>query len=222
MQGSRGQAIAATALLLIVALHPGRGVAEADPVAGPPQPAPATAAQAPPSTTTAPVVPPVQAEAPKFPEPSPAPPLPRIRRYGDAGTSEIAVGLGYSSIAGFLAAGGFRYFVVDGVAPGVEVTYVRGGQSALSYGLALGSLRLVAFRSSSVALVLTGRAGRVFLGNHADGWGAGVGGGVVIALGGGAGLEIGYQALWLLPSSFCADLSTCVLQGPVFGVRFSF
>ena len=35
-------------------------------------------------------------------------------------------------------------------------------------------------------------------------------------------LEIGYEFLDLYPSSFCADLSTCVLQGPVFGLRLSF
>jgi hypothetical protein len=45
---------------------------------------------------------------------------------------------------------------------------------------------------------------------------------VIIALGGGAGLELGYEFLRLLPASFCADLSTCLLQGPVFGIRFSF
>ena len=217
-------------MLLIVALAAGRGVAQSEPVPGtPPTTAPTAASTPPPNTTPPPTGPAAQAEAeepppgpPEPPAPAPAPPLPRLRRYGDAGTSEIALGIGYSSIAGFLAAGGFRYFVVDGVAPGVEATYVRGGTNVLSYGLALGSLRVVAFRSSSVAFVLTGRAGRVFLSDHADGWGAGVGGGIVIALGGGAGLEIGYQALWLLPSSFCVDLSTCVLQGPVFGVRFAF
>jgi hypothetical protein len=142
--------------------------------------------------------------------------------YGDRGTSEIALGLGYSSSSGFLGAGGFRYFVVDGVAPGFEATYVHGGATVASYGLALASLRVVPVRASSVALVLTGRAGRMFLADHGDGWAAGLGAGVIIALGGRAGLELGYEFLRLLPSSFCADLSTCVLQGPVFGIRLSF
>jgi hypothetical protein len=135
---------------------------------------------------------------------------------------EIALGLGYSSLVGFLAAGGFRYFVVDGVAPGIEGTYVHGGSTVASYGLALASLRLVPVRTRGVAFVVTGRAGRVFLADHADGWGAGAGAGIILALGGGAGLEIGYEFLHLYPSSFCADLSTCVLQGPVFGLRLSF
>jgi hypothetical protein len=142
--------------------------------------------------------------------------------YGDQGTSEISLGLGYSSASGFLAAGGFRYFLADGVAPGFEGSYVRGGDTTPSYGLALASVRVVPVRMSNVALVLTGRAGRVFLADHGDGWGAGAGAGVIIALGVGVGLELGYEFLRLLPASFCADLSTCVLQGPVFGIRVSF
>ena len=145
-----------------------------------------------------------------------------IPRYGDRGTSEIALGLGYSSSSGFLAAGGFRYFLLDGVAPGFEGTYVRGGASVGSYGLALASVRVVPVRAANVALVFTGRAGRMFLADHGDGWAAGLGAGVIIALGGRAGLELGYEFLRLLPASFCADLSTCLLQGPVFGIRLSF
>jgi hypothetical protein len=146
---------------------------------------------------------------------------PAPRRYGDRGTSEIALGLGYSSVSGFLGAGGFRYFVIDRLAPGFEGTYVHGGTSVPSYGLALASLRFVPVQSSSVALLLTGRTGRVFLANHADGWGLGAGAGILIPIGGGAGIEIGYEFLRLLPASFCADLSTCVLHGLVLGVRFT-
>lgn len=162
------------------------------------------------------------------PQPPPAPPeipgLPAARRYGDAGSSELAVGLGYSSDSGLLAAGGFRYFVWDGVAPGVEATFIGGGALFSKVGLVLGALRLVPLRSRSLAVVLTGRAGRVFLADHQDGWAAGGGGGVIIFFGdaGNVGLEIGYEALRLLPSSFCADLRSCVLHGPVFGLRISF
>jgi hypothetical protein len=145
-----------------------------------------------------------------------------VRQYADQGTSEVSVGIGYSSIAGFLAAGGFRYFVVDGLAPGVEGTWVAGGSQVSSYGLALASLRGVPLRGSRAALVLTVRAGRVFLSDHEDGWGAGGGAGVIIPLGGLAGVELGYEALRLLPASFCADLSTCWLQGPVIGLRLGF
>jgi hypothetical protein len=145
-----------------------------------------------------------------------------VRRYADRGTSEVAVGLGYSSYTGFLAGGGFHYFVIDGLGPGVEGTWVAGGSGTSSYGLLLASVRAVPLRTSSVAFVLTPRAGRVFLGHHDDGWGAGGGAGVIIPLGGLAGVELGYEALRLLPSSFCADLSTCWLQGPVIGLRLGF
>jgi len=193
----------------------GAGGAVAQPaVPEPPSVTPPPAPESPP--------PPPDFSPPAPPLPPAPPPSPAMPLYGDQGTSEIALGLGYSSSAGFLAAGGFRYFVVDGVAPGFEATYVHGGATVGSYGLALASLRVVPVRASSVALVLTGRAGRMFLADHGDGWAAGAGAGVIIALGGGAGLELGYEFLRLLPGSFCADLSTCLLQGPVFGVRFSF
>jgi hypothetical protein len=161
-------------------------------------------------------------EAPPPEPPPPPPPPPIVRRYADQGTSEVALGLGYSSYAGFLAAGGFRYFVLDGLAPGVEATWVSGGNYVSSYGLALASLRVVPLRLPSVAFVLTGRGGRVFLSNHDDGWGAGGGGGVIIPVGHLAGIELGYEFLRLLPASFCADLSTCWLHGPVIGVRIGF
>jgi hypothetical protein len=151
--------------------------------------------------------------------PPPPPPFREPRLYGDQGTPELAVGLGYSSSTGFLAAGGFRYFVLDAVAPGIEGTYVSGGAGGAAYGLALASLRFVPLRTPTFALELTARGGRVFLSDHADGWGLGGELGVIVMLGAGAGLEVGYEALRLLPARFCADLSACVLQGPVLGLR---
>ena len=154
------------------------------------------------------------------PEPPPPPPPPPARRiYGDRGMPELALGLGYSSTSGFLAAGGFRYFVLDAVAPGVEGSYISGGSDGLAVGMVLGALRVVPLRTASFALVLTGRGGRVFLADHADGWGIGGEVGVIAMLAANVGLEAGYEALWLKPASFCADLRTCVLQGPVLGLR---
>jgi hypothetical protein len=144
----------------------------------------------------------------------------RPRRYGDRGSIEIGGGLGYSSVSGFLGAAAFRYFVFDGVAPGAEATYVSGGSGGASYGLLLGALRLVPVRTASFALLLTGRAGRMLLADHPDGWAAGGGVGVLILLAPTAGIELGYEALRLFPASFCADLSSCVIQGPVLGFRF--
>lgn len=168
------------------------------------------------------------AEAPPAPAPSagslppppPPPPPEELRLYGDQGTSELALGFGYSSISGFLAAGGFRYFMVDGVAPGIEATYVSGGRDGTAYGLLLGALRVVPVRTPAFSLVLTGRGGRVFLGDHPDMWGVGGGAGLLFMASPRAGLELGYEVLQLLPSSACADLATCVLKGPVIGLRF--
>ena len=156
------------------------------------------------------------------PEPSTPPEPPPPRRYGDRGTSEVGIGLGYSSAIGFVGAGAFRHFVIDGVAPGLEATYVSGGTSGIRYGLLLGALRLVPVRTGSFALALTGRAGRVLIGDHADGWGVGGAAGVLILFAPTAGLELGYEALRLYPARFCADLSSCVIHGPVVGVRVGF
>jgi hypothetical protein len=134
--------------------------------------------------------------------------------------SELSLALGYSSVSGFLAGGGFRRFVMAGVAPGIEATVQSG--SGTTIGLILGSLRLVPLRSRTVALVLTGRGGRVLLSRHDDGWGAGGGVGVIVFVAPHAGLEIAYDVLWLLPRTFCADLSACTIQGPVLGLRLSF
>ena len=163
------------------------------------------------------------AQAPSPPEPaSPAPPpswSPTPRRYGDRGTPEIALGFGYGSSTGLLAAGGFRYFVVDTLAPGIEGTYVSGGAGGTAYGLALGALRFVPFRTTSMALVATARGGRMFIAHHDDGWAVGGGLGVLLMMSPSVGLEIGYEALRLLPSSFCVDLSACTLSGITIGVR---
>jgi hypothetical protein len=164
--------------------------------------------------------PPTPPASPPLPAPPPLswriPPL-----YGDRGTSELGFGLGYSSNTGLLAAGGIRYFVLDRVAPGLEATFVSGGSDTAAFGMILGALRVVPFRARSFAVVLTGRAGRVLEGNHADGWGAGGSGGIIIFLGPAFGLEIGYEALRLLPGHFCADLPTCTVQGPVLGFRLT-
>lgn len=179
----------------------------------------ASAAEPTPASPPAATAPELEApvELPPAPPPPPEPP-----RYGDRGTSELAVGLGYSSVSGFLASGGFRYFVVDRLAPGLEAHYAGGGSRSSAFGLILGNVRVVPVRSDGFALVLTGRAGRVLLADHADGWAAGGSAGVVIFLGPRVGLEVGYEALRLLPGSFCADLDRCVIHGPVFGLRLVF
>jgi hypothetical protein len=172
-----------------------------------------------------PAPPPAPVPPPTPPRPPPRaavvePPPPRM--YGDRGSVELGIGLGYSTETGFVGAGGVRYFVLDRVAPGIEGTYVSGGSSATRYGLLLAALRIVPIRIKQLAIVVTGRAGRVFIGDHDDGWGAGGAAGVLFLFTPTVGLELGYEALWLYPDTFCADLGTCVLHGPVIAVRFGF
>jgi hypothetical protein len=119
---------------------------------------------------------------PEVPPPALLPPrqlqLPRRRLYGDAGTMELALALGYTKQTGFVGGGGFRRFVLDGVGPGLEASIQK--SDTQTTGLLLASLKLVPLRGEAAALVLTGRAGRVLLSDHDDGWGAGVGAGVIL------------------------------------------
>jgi hypothetical protein len=139
--------------------------------------------------------------------------------YASQGTSEVSLMLGVSSEA-VAFGGGFRHFVVTGVAPGVEASVYRADGITQAY--TFGSLRVVPLRFESFALVVTGRAGRVFLSQHSDGWAFGGDAGVLLFFSRHVGLELGYEVLKLAPDSFCADLSDCVLQRPVLGVRISF
>jgi len=174
-------------------------------------------AEAAPAATT----PPPETAAPPAPQPTLQAPTPP-RRYGDKGSVELGLGLTYSSETGFAAMGSGRYYVVDCVAPGIEATFVAGGTAASRYGLLLGALRVVPLRVGTIALALTGRAGRVFIGDHDDGWGLGGAVSVLFMLSPTVGFELGYEFLRLLPSTFCADLDTCVLHGPIIAVRFGF
>jgi hypothetical protein len=185
--------------------------------------APAADGATPPASAPAPGTPSESPPPPAHPVPqpnlqAPAPP----RRYGDKGSVELGLGLTYSSEAGFAAAASARYYVIDGVAPGVEATFVAGGTAASRYGVLLGALRVVPLRVSSIALALTGRAGRVFVGDHVDGWGLGGAASVLFLFSPTVGLELGYEFLRLLPATFCADLDGCVIRGPIIAVRFGF
>jgi hypothetical protein len=139
--------------------------------------------------------------------------------YGSAGSSEVSLLFGFSS-GNVAAGGGFRHFVFEGVAPGVEASVTRA--DGFTQGFAFPSLRVVPLRLSSVALVITARAGRVFLSSHVDGWAYGGDAGVIIFFSRNAGFELGYEVLKLAPDSFCRDLSSCLVQRPVVGLRLVF
>lgn len=157
------------------------------------------------------------------PEGAPPPPP---KRYGDRGTSRasLILSLGSSGHGVAYAAGGeYGYFVLPRVAPGAELL-VSGGSGLLTTGLVLGSVQVIPLRAESFALFLTGRAGRVLISSHDDGWAAGGGGGIIFFSSARIGLQASYQALKLFPSSFCAGLGSgnCILQGLQIGLVAGF
>jgi hypothetical protein len=166
--------------------------------------------------------PPAPPETPPAPAPTEAEPP---KRYGDQGTSHFGLALGLGGgTGGFRWAGGldYGYFVFDGIAPGVD-TLVSGGSNQPTTGLILGTLRLVPIRTSSMSVFLIGRAGRVLIVDHRDGWAAGGGGGIIFFTGGRVGILLGYEILRLLPSTFCDDLrSKCTIQGLSVGIVAGF
>jgi hypothetical protein len=222
-------AAALIALALIAQAEAG-GAAPSVPAANAPAPPAANAPTAPPvdAAAAAPAGAPAPGTSPESPPPPSPVPQPNLqapappRRYGDQGSIELGLGLTYSSEAGFAAAASARYYVVDGVAPGVEATFVAGGTAASRYGVLLAALRVVPLRVSSIALAVTGRGGRVFVGDHADGWGLGGAASVLFLFSPTVGLELGYEFLRLVPATFCADLDGCVIHGPIIAVRFGF
>jgi hypothetical protein len=122
----------------------------------------------------------------------------------------LGLSLGIGNGAGgmrYAGGAGFGYFVVTGVAPGVDAS-VNGGADVLTTETLTGTLRLVPIRTGAYALFLIGRSGRLFISDHADAWAAGGGAGVVIATGGNVGLQLSYEILGLWPSDHCSDLAS--------------
>jgi hypothetical protein len=188
-----------------------------DPAQLPPGPATSTT---PPAPEQAPF--PDENELPLAPPPHSHPSVPPPpHRYGDPGSTELALALGYTKQTGIFGGGGFRRFILSGVGPGIEASVQRSDGQPTT-GLLLASLKLVPARGEMAALIITGRAGRAFMAEHDDGWAAGGSLGVIVFLSPGVGLEIGYSILWLLPDHFCADLVSCRIEGPELGLRVVF
>jgi hypothetical protein len=130
--------------------------------------------------------------------------------YGRRGSTHLGLSLGIGSgTGGMRYAGGAElgYFLVDRVAPGVDAR-ISGGSGVLTTGMLTGTLRLVPVRTRDFAFFLIGRAGRLLIASHNDVWGAGGGGGVIVATGGNLGLLISYEILGLWPSRSCSDLAS--------------
>lgn len=143
-------------------------------------------------------------------------------RYGDAGTNHLGLTLGLGAGRGgaaYAAGISYGYFLVDGVAPGADLS-VSGGSGLITVGQALATLRLVPVRTGAVTAFVVGRAGRIFLADGLeDGWGAGGGAGAIFFGGGRTGLALGYEIMSLFPRRFCAALAGgCRLQGLSLGL----
>jgi len=155
------------------------------------------------------------------PAPPPEEPPPR---YGDQGSSHFGLMLGLGGGGGGFAWGGgfeYGYFILDGVAPGVDAE-ASGGTNLPTIGLTLGTLQVVPLRLPSFSMFLIGRGGRVFISGHPDGWGVGGGVGLIYFTSGRFGIQLTYDVLKLVPASFCAGLSRCTLHGFGVGVAMGF
>ena len=155
-------------------------------------------------------VPPATAPAPAQEAPVTAPVTDAGDGYGRRHSLHLGLSLGVGNGTGgmrYAGGVGFGYFIVTGVAPGADVS-INGGSGVLTTESVTGTLRLVPIRTGQFALFLIGRAGRLFMANHADAWAAGGGAGVVIATGTSVGLQLSYEVLGLWPASHCSDLAS--------------
>ena len=134
---------------------------------------------------------------------------PPPRRYGDKGSIELGLGLGYSSETGFVGAGGLGAVLRRRPrrARG-RGDLRRGGSAASRYGVLLGSLRLVPLRFSSIAIAVTARGGRVLSAITPTAGALGGAASMLFLFSPTVGLELGYESLWLLPGRPSAPIST--------------
>ncbi|MCG5054155.1 MAG: hypothetical protein KA712_14420 [Myxococcales bacterium] len=136
-------------------------------------------------------------------------------RYGDAGSHHVGVALGLGGGGnGFVWAAGAEYghFLFDGLAPTVEVD-VSGGSEVLTVASTMAAVRWLPWRAGPLWPLLVPRAGRLFVENNPDLWGAGATVGALVALGGPMALQISYDYLRLFPGTDCEALSNgCSLE----------
>jgi len=122
------------------------------------------------------------------------------------GDMEVSLGLGLSSGDGgtqYALGGAFFYYVLPGLAPGVDVT-VQGGSGIATQTWALLPLKWVLYRSYDFAPYLVVEAGRIFIADGVpDLWIAGGGPGFHLFSGRRVGLKAQVVFYQMFPSDRC-------------------
>lgn len=140
--------------------------------------------------------------------------------YGTQGTSEISASVGFSFDGDVGVGVGYRRFVLERLAPGLEAAYFH--QNGFDQGWLMASLKGVLVQRPPFVLSLIGRGGRLFLSDHDDGWAVGGGPSLQVPIGRNFAIEVGYEIYGLFPGGFCDDFSDCILQRPYVGILLQF
>jgi hypothetical protein len=141
------------------------------------------------------------------PDVVPLPPLPTERRRPfEAGTQQLGLILGIASGGGdtaFSLGGSYGYYVLPGLAPGLQVVGTGASKSANTLEVSP-YLRYVLYRSWDVSPFVIGKAGRLFVGSGLDDLTIlGGGGGIVWFLSQRIGLQLTGLYEVYLPEKSC-------------------
>jgi hypothetical protein len=124
----------------------------------------------------------------------------------EQGDIELALVLGLGTGGGetsYALGGAFAYYVLPGVAPGIDVT-VRGGSDTTTQTWALLPVKWVLYRSYKFAPYLVAAGGRIFLADDfPDLWIAGAGPGFHVFWSGKVGLKAELLFYRLFPKDQC-------------------
>jgi len=148
---------------------------------------------------------------------------PRPFAQGDMEAS-LALGIGAGgSGTQYVLGGAFFYYVLPGLAPGVDVT-VQSGSEIDTQTWALIPLKWVLYRSHEFAPYLVVEGGRIFIaGGSPDLWIAGAGPGFHLFSGGRVGLKAQLVFYQLFPSDRCEGLADgCSGYLPELGLSIAF
>lgn len=135
--------------------------------------------------------------------------VPEPPRPFEQGTQQIGLLLGFSSGAGgdsaFSFGASYGYYVLPGLAPGLEVVATAASKSASTLEVSP-FLRYVLYRSYALSPFVVAKAGRLFVGEGLDDLTiVGGGGGIVWFISRNVGLTVSGIYEKYLPDSACGD-----------------